>query len=182
VQTAVLNCLWYGVFGTQPVQVVLVRDGATTTGYGIALVSTDLTATAAQIIERYAARWSIEVAIEDAKQISGVGQARNRLRTSVERTVPFGLAVSSLAICWYATAGYHPDDVTAATTSPPGTATRTSPPSWTCSPNSAASSSPRNFEEPAPNRQHRMKSRPSGWPGLPKPHKCESRDTLQPWP
>jgi hypothetical protein len=115
VQTAVLNCLWYGVFGTQPVQVVLVRDGATTTtGYGIALVSTDLTATAAQIIERYAARWSIEVAIEDAKQISGVGQARNRLRTSVERTVPFGLAVSSLAICWYATAGYHPDDVTAA--------------------------------------------------------------------
>ncbi len=115
VQTATLTCLWYGVFGTQPVQVVLVRDGATTTtGYGIALVSTDLTATAAQIIERYAARWSIEVAIEDAKQISGVGQARNRLRTSVERTVPFGLAVSSLAICWYATAGYHPDDVTAA--------------------------------------------------------------------
>jgi len=113
VQAAVLNCLWYGVFGAEPVQVVLVRDRATT-GYGIALVSTDLTATPAQMIERYAARWSIEVAIEDAKQTTGVGQARNRLPTAVERTVPFGLVITSLAICWYATTGYHPDDVTAA--------------------------------------------------------------------
>ena len=64
-----------------------------------------------QIIERYAARWSIEVAIEDAKQTIGVGQARNRLRLAVERTVPFGLIVGSLAVCWYATAGHHPDDV-----------------------------------------------------------------------
>jgi len=87
---------------------------STTTGYDVALVSTDLGATPAQVIERYAARWSIEVAIEDAKQTTGVGQARNRLATAVERTVPFGLAVTSLAICWYATAGYHPDDVAAA--------------------------------------------------------------------
>lgn len=110
VQTATITCLWYGVLGPQQVQVVLVRDGATT-GYDIALVSTDLAATAAQVIERYAARWSIEVAIEDAKQTTGVGQARNRLPAAVERTVPFGLAMSTVAICWYATAGYHPDDV-----------------------------------------------------------------------
>jgi transposase len=114
VQAAVRTALWYGVFGPQPVQVVLVRDRATTTGYGIALVSTDLAATPAQIIERYAARWSIEVAIEDAKQTTGVGQARNRLPAAVERSVPFGLVITSLAICWYATTGYHPDDVTAA--------------------------------------------------------------------
>ena len=66
------------------------------------------------MIERYAARWSIEVAIEDAKQTTGVGQARNRLPTAVERTVPFELAITSLAICWYATTGYQPGDVTAA--------------------------------------------------------------------
>jgi hypothetical protein len=113
VQAATVRCLWYGVFGPQPVQVVLVRD-RTNTGYAIALVSTDLSATTAQIIERYAARWSIEVAIEDAKQTSGVGQARNRLPAAVARTVPFALAVTSLAICWYATTGYHRDDVTAA--------------------------------------------------------------------
>lgn len=29
----------------------------------------------------------------------------------MERTVPYGLVMSTVAICWYATAGYHPDDV-----------------------------------------------------------------------
>jgi len=110
VRVAVLRCLWYGVFGPQQVHVVLVADDATT-GYDIALVSTDLTATATQVIERYASRWSIEAAIEDAKQTTGVGQARNRLPAAVHRTVPFGLVASTLTICWYATAGYHPDDV-----------------------------------------------------------------------
>ena len=113
VQVAVIHCVWYGVFGPQEVQVVLVRDRGTT-GYGIALVSTDLQATPAQIVGRYALRWSIEVAIEDAKQTSGVGQARNRLQLAVERTVPFGLVIGTLAVCWYATAGHHPDDVEAA--------------------------------------------------------------------
>ena len=88
----------------------MVRDKSTT-GYDVALVTTDLAASAAQIIERYASRWSIEVAIEDAKQIGGVGQARNRLRLAVERTVPFALIVNTLAVLWYATVGYHPDDV-----------------------------------------------------------------------
>ena len=74
VRTAVIACLWYGVFGPQQIQVLLARD-KTNTGYDIALVTTDLTATPAQIIERYADRWSIEVAIEDAKQTTGVGQA-----------------------------------------------------------------------------------------------------------
>lgn len=113
VSVATIACLWYGVFGPQHVHVILVRD-KTTTGYNVALVTTDLAATAAQIIERYAARWSIEVAIEDAKQTIGVGQARNRVPRAVERTVPFGLIVGSLAVCWYATAGHHPHDVESA--------------------------------------------------------------------
>lgn len=107
-----IDCLWYRVFGPQQVQVVLVR-GRSSTGYDIALISTDLGATASQIIERYASRWSIEVAIEDAKQTIGVGQARNRLQPAVQRTVPFELATETLAICWYATVGHHPDDVSA---------------------------------------------------------------------
>ena len=74
-------------------------------------MGSDLAASAAQVIERYASRWSIEVAIEDAKQTGGVGQARNRVRLAVERTVPFALVVNTLAIVWYATAGYHPEDV-----------------------------------------------------------------------
>ena len=112
VSVAVIRCLWYGVFGPKEVQVVLVRDKSKT-GYDVALVTTDLSSSPAQVIERYASRWSIEVAIEDAKQLGGVGQARNRLRAAVERTVPFALAVNTVAICWYATAGYHSDDVQA---------------------------------------------------------------------
>lgn len=110
VHAAGIVCLWYGVFGRQPVQVVLVRDQAST-GYDVALVSTDLAATTSQVIQRYAARWSIEVAIQDAKQNAGVGQARNRLPRAVQRTVPFGLIMATIAICWYATAGHQPQDV-----------------------------------------------------------------------
>ena len=113
VSVSVICCLWYGVFGPEAVQVVLVRDKSKT-GYDIALATTDLEASAAQVIERYASRWSIEVAIEDAKQLGGVGQARNRLRAAVERTVPFALIINTLAVCWYATAGYQPGDVQAA--------------------------------------------------------------------
>lgn len=92
---------------------MLVRDRSQS-GYDVALVTTDLDATGAQVIERYASRWSIEVAIEDAKQLGGVGQARNRLELAVRRTVPFGLVVNTLAICWYATVGHDPEDVQAA--------------------------------------------------------------------
>ncbi|TQC39053.1 hypothetical protein EEB14_58620, partial [Rhodococcus sp. WS4] len=46
------------------------------------------------------------------KQLLGVGQARNRVQRAVERTVPFGFLVQTLVIVWYATCGYHPDDLT----------------------------------------------------------------------
>ena len=65
------------------------------------------------MIERYAARWAIEVAIEDAKQLFGTGQARNRTAAAVERTIPFMLACQAIAVCWYATAGHHPADAEA---------------------------------------------------------------------
>ncbi|MGH3517466.1 MAG: hypothetical protein ACRDQ7_08650 [Haloechinothrix sp.] len=50
--------------------------------------------------------------IAAGKQLLGIGQARNRLPRAVERTVPFGFAVYSLIIVWYASNGYHPDDIT----------------------------------------------------------------------
>jgi hypothetical protein len=110
IQAAVVTCLWYSVFGSRPVTVVLVRDKSAA-GLDLALVTTDLQATAAQVIERYSARWSIEVAIEDAKQLFGTGQARNRTSRAVERTIPFQLACQAIATCWYSTAGHHPADI-----------------------------------------------------------------------
>jgi len=108
-----LTCLWYAVFGAQPVRVILVRAPGQPDGYELALVSTDLAASPAALVERYASRWSVEVLFEEARQVAGVGQARNRSRRAVERTVPFGLLCVSLVVCWYALCGQPTLDVAA---------------------------------------------------------------------
>ena len=110
VHAAAVTCLWPTVFAARQVTVVLIRDRSAA-GYDLALVTTDTAATAAQVIERYASRWSIEVAIQDARQVFGAGQARNRTARAAERTVPFQLACQAIATCWYATAGHDPADV-----------------------------------------------------------------------
>jgi len=133
VKIAEQTCLWYGVWRTDTVRVILVRDTGRATkttitgGYDIALVTTDLTATAQEIIARYAARWSIEVTFFDVKNILGVGQARNRVPKAVQRTVPFGLFCHSILIVWYALHGHDPDDTTQRRTSTPWYRTKTEP-------------------------------------------------------
>ena len=76
------------------------------------VVTTDLESSAEDLVARYAARWGIEQAFADARQIMGVGEARNRTRRAVERTVPFGLICFSVVTVWYALHGHAPDDVT----------------------------------------------------------------------
>jgi hypothetical protein len=110
---AQFTCLWPSVFATRPVHVVLVRAPDAPDGFDLALVSTDLAATAAELVERYATRWQVEVCFRSARQDAGVGQARNRTRRAVQRTVPFGLVCYSLAIVWYTLHGHHPDDLAA---------------------------------------------------------------------
>jgi hypothetical protein len=63
-------------------------------------------------VTRYAWRWAIEVAFGNARQVLGIGQARNWTRQAVARTVPFGLLCLSRVTIWYATAGHAPADVT----------------------------------------------------------------------
>jgi hypothetical protein len=127
VHTATINCLWHSVFGPQPVAVVLVGEPDTGRGYDLALVTTDPLATAGQVVERYATRWAVEVAIEDANQLVGVGEAHNRKALAVEPTVPFGLACLTLAVCWYATSGHQPDDVAEHRARRPWYRTKTNP-------------------------------------------------------
>ncbi|MDQ2709751.1 MAG: transposase [Actinomycetota bacterium] len=111
VHVAILDALWYGAFADTPGRLVLVRDDDTSTGYDLALFTTDPDTPAEQIIGRYADRWSIETANATGKQVLGVGQARNRLPRAVERTVPFQFLVQTLVTCWYAIHGHHPDDL-----------------------------------------------------------------------
>jgi transposase len=113
--TAQIRCLWYGSFHTRAVTVVLSRDEHTASGYSLALVTTDL-ATAqdpAAIVARYVMRWSIEVSYSDSRLVLGAGEARNRSREAVERTIPFALLVHTLIVCWYARHGYDPADIDA---------------------------------------------------------------------
>jgi hypothetical protein len=120
------TCLRYSVTGTSPVTVILIGDKSRT-GYDIALVTTEKDPHIARVIGRYAARWAVEVAIEDAKPLFGSGQARNRTAAAVKRTIPFMLACQALAVCWYATAGHHPADAEARRQAAPWYTSKTEP-------------------------------------------------------
>jgi hypothetical protein len=179
ISAATVTCLWPSVFGTRHVTVVLIRDRSAA-GHDLALVITDTVATAAQLIERYASRWSIKVAVEDARQVFGAGQARNRTARAVERTVPFQLACQAVTTCWYATAGHNPAEVADHRAPRPGTRRRPSlrPPTWP--PSSAASSSPPDLRHLALTSRHPKKSASCAWPGRTQRHNYESRVTPVP--
>jgi len=121
------RCLWYEAFGSQPVRVVIIQDPDRPSGYELALISTDLEATPAQLIERYSERWPTEVAYEEGKQHFGVGEARNRAEKAVERTVPFQFLAMTLTIVWYTLHGHHPDVVTEHRQRHPWYLTKTAP-------------------------------------------------------
>ncbi|MCY0924507.1 hypothetical protein OS965_41635, partial [Streptomyces sp. H27-G5] len=106
------ECLWYGAFKDLPVRLVLVRDLDSPKPYDLALVSTDLDSLADDLVERYGTRRPIESVFEHMRGELGIGQARNRTRRAVERTVPFGLAVYTIVVLWYAAHGHHPADIT----------------------------------------------------------------------
>jgi hypothetical protein len=127
VPIACLHCLWWQPFGTRPCRLVLVRDRHSTDGYDLALLSTDPTSPVPTLVERYAARWAIEVAIHDAKQTTGAGQTRVRTRRAVERTVPFALLIQTLVVLWYADHGDPAGDLAAARSAAPWYSTKTEP-------------------------------------------------------
>jgi hypothetical protein len=62
------RCLWYGVFRSQPIRVIVVREPSRP---GLALVTTDMRTPAEQLVARYASRWAIEVAFSDAEHHPG---------------------------------------------------------------------------------------------------------------
>jgi SRSO17 transposase len=111
VMLATIDCLWGPLGPDTPARVILVQDTSKPPGYQLALITTDLHASAAEIVERYADRWPIEVAFEEGKELFGVGHARNRTRKAVERTVPFQFLTMTATIIWYAASGHHPDVV-----------------------------------------------------------------------
>jgi hypothetical protein len=118
-----ITCLWYGCLDTTAVRVILARHRGTI----LALVTTDPATPAAALIQRYAARWAIEQAFADARTILGAGEARNRVRRAVERTVPFALLIHTLVIIWYARHGHDPADIDTRRAAQPWYTSKTEP-------------------------------------------------------
>ena len=108
---AEVSCRWYGSWHTRAVRLILARDQHTASGYDLALVTTDLAAAPGALVARYATRWATGQAFAGARNILGAGEARNRVKPAVERTVPFALLVHTLIIIWYARYGHDPADI-----------------------------------------------------------------------
>ena len=97
---------WYTTAGPQAVQVVLVHDPLGQ-WRDEALVCTDVTLSAGEVITGYCRRWSVEVAFCDAKQLLGFHDPQVWCAASVERAAPMAWFVGTLVVCWYVLAGQH---------------------------------------------------------------------------
>jgi hypothetical protein len=96
---------WYQAAGSQPVQLILVRD-AQGEWRDEALLSTDQTLTPRQVITGYCRRWSVEVAFCDGKQALGFHDPQVWCAKSVARAAPMSWFLGSLVVLWYVVAGH----------------------------------------------------------------------------
>lgn len=126
------TCLWYTVAGTRPVRVIVTRDPKSRVGER-AYFGTNLSWTAAEILERFARRWLLEVCFRDVKQHMGLEHPQNgwgrsitrrrgptkagpqprgsRGRAAVLHTVPFAFAAYAIVVLWYRQHGAVQRDV-----------------------------------------------------------------------
>jgi hypothetical protein len=167
-----LVCLWYGSLRSRTVRVILVLDDKPRTrdrddrGYGLPLVTTDPESAREDLVGHYASRLGIEQAFADSRQIVGVGQARNRTRRAVERTVPFGLVCFSVVTVWYALHGHAPAHATSQRTRASWYSTKTEPSYDDMTVKlRRVIIGPRDFAVHAPSRPARKKPGPSAQPG-----------------
>jgi len=93
-------CLWYHVSKDRPIKLLIVRDPSGQEDDDL-LFCTDPTVNDVEIVERFAARWPIEEAIHDGKQLGGFEQVQGWCPRTVERQAPIALVVQTLVKAWY---------------------------------------------------------------------------------
>ena len=103
-QVLTIICLWYHVCRDRPIKLLIVRDPAGKQPDDF-LLCTDPTANDVNIVERFYARWTIEEAIRDGKQLGGFEQTQGWCPRTVQRQAPIALIVQTLVKVWYLTAG-----------------------------------------------------------------------------
>lgn len=94
------TALWYHSAGEEPLSVVLCRDPEGKHGDCV-FFDTDVTSSAADIIGRYAARWSIEVTNRETKQLLGSADPQCRKEISVIRSPLFAYWAYSFVVLWF---------------------------------------------------------------------------------
>lgn len=103
-QVLTIICLWYHVCQDRPIKLLIVRDPAAKQADDF-LLCTDPTTNDVNIVERFYARWTIEEAIRDGKQLGGFEQTQGWCPRTVQRQAPIALIVQTLVKVWYLTAG-----------------------------------------------------------------------------
>jgi len=93
--------MWFRVLRQRMVRVVAVEPQSAGKKPQ-AFFTTDHTATAVEILQRYAMRWSIEVTFRDCKQYLGFEDSQSWTRHAVERTAPMAMILYSLIVIWFA--------------------------------------------------------------------------------
>ena len=94
------TALWYHSAGQDPLCVVLCRDPNGKYADTV-FFDTDVTASAKDIIERYGARWSIEITNRESKQLLGAAEPQCRKEQSVIRTPMFAYWSYSFVVLWF---------------------------------------------------------------------------------
>ncbi len=96
----VRDVLWYAVNKRDLLRLVIVRDPSGVEPDDF-FITTDLTATGADVASRYAGRSSIEVCFRDVKQHLGAENPQSWKRQGPERTACLALWLHALVWCWY---------------------------------------------------------------------------------
>lgn len=95
---------WYPSAGSDRLMIVLLRDPSGA-WRNEALLSTDSSLTAEEVIAGYCRRWSVEVAYADSKGLMGFHDPEVRCENSVQRAHPMSWYAGSLVVLWYALFG-----------------------------------------------------------------------------
>jgi len=96
----------YYTAGTDRLLTILLVHGAKGQRPDQRFYCTRLDWTARQILSAYAARWAIEMTVEDVQQLLGFEDPANRKEKAVRRTAPMALVLYSLVMLWFHNEGH----------------------------------------------------------------------------
>jgi len=104
------QALWYRINKRRINKVVLVRAQNPLRPL-VCLLCTDAGRQDEQIVSCYAARWSIEITIRDAKQQAGLAQGQCRSARAVQRQATFTATLMGCLMGWYLSEGHRSDSL-----------------------------------------------------------------------